>query len=313
MLNIVFCTENPSSIIYHMEYVKGVMEDSQMPYRLKMFTSCSDFLYEAEEGFICNLVFFSANMKEMKITALCRQFRRFLPETSIVFISDLTELIWDLFEVDPYAIIPKTNPDRSLSILMKRFLHSLQDDQDNVLIVHSSRFFKQIPMKNIVHINQEGKYAKIRHNNEQETYVRKQLKTLLKELPEERFIRIGKSDICNIEHIAFIEGYDVHLDNGELLTIPHGKAEEITAKVANFFKKTKAISVLNIVFFIMTVLTMAAISVKLDTSDTLYKSSCLMKELYIFIVVIVLWLGTLLLTAIRLTKKKKKPFNPNII
>ena len=110
-------------------------------------------------------------------------------------------------------------------------------EETNKLIVPSSHGFNVFEFDDIIRIEADGCYAKVIRKNGRTTTVSRTLKEFEDTLPQERFIRIHKSHLINLNYIKEYTSY-----GGNYITMNDGSKIEISRRRAPFFiQKVKAI------------------------------------------------------------------------
>lgn len=77
-------------------------------------------------------------------------------------------------------------------------------NQDSILLVHK-KVPKYVPYKEIVYIKAQSEYSSIFLSNGEKYFIRKLLKFWEAKLPSEKFLRIHRSTIVNLDFIKIIE------------------------------------------------------------------------------------------------------------
>ena len=109
-------------------------------------------------------------------------------------------------------------------------------EETNKLIVPSSHGFNVFEFNDIIRIEADGCYAKIIRVNGKTTTVSRTLKEFEDTLPQERFIRIHKSHLVNMNYIKEYSSF-----GGNYLTMNDGSKIEISRRRApEFIQKVKA-------------------------------------------------------------------------
>jgi two-component system LytT family response regulator len=110
-------------------------------------------------------------------------------------------------------------------------------EETNKLIVPSSHGFNVFEFDDIMRIEADGCYTKIVRKNGKTTTVSRTLKEFEDTLPQERFIRIHKSHLINMNYIKEYSSY-----GGNYITMNDGSKIEISRRrTPDFIQKIKAI------------------------------------------------------------------------
>lgn len=100
-------------------------------------------------------------------------------------------------------------------------------NRSGFISIKDNKVIYRIAHSDINYIQSWGNYLKIFLKDQDIKLVRKTIKTMESELPSDRFLRIHKSYIVNIDQIAAIEGNQVKLDD---LRLPIGKSYLVSVK-----------------------------------------------------------------------------------
>ena len=110
-------------------------------------------------------------------------------------------------------------------------------EETNKLVVPSSHGFNVFEFDDIIRIEADGCYAKVIRKNGKSITVSRTLKEFEDTLPHERFIRIHKSHLINLNYIKEYSSY-----GGNYITMNDGSRIEISRRRAPvFIQKVKAI------------------------------------------------------------------------
>ncbi len=101
------------------------------------------------------------------------------------------------------------------------------DQAPNFIILKDNKTAYRILMSDIIYIQSWGNYLKFFLTNDDIKIIRKTIKKLESELPEQLFTRIHKSYMVNIKYVAAIQGNQIIIGDQK---IPIGKSYIVIAK-----------------------------------------------------------------------------------
>lgn len=102
------------------------------------------------------------------------------------------------------------------------------------IAVRSGQKIEVVPVSGIIHIQAEGDYVMI--HSEKGKFLKEQtMKSLEEQLPSDKFVRVHRSSIVNIDFIAQIELYD---KQSQLLKLKNGAQVKISLSGYKLLKKT---------------------------------------------------------------------------
>ncbi len=136
-----------------------------------------------------------------------KQIRQLSPDTKIIFITTEEELVYDSFDFQPFAFIPKTPADvmkTRLSHTTENLLSALKSSRKIcVELPYNDKIY--IKPDELVYVNSE-KNNLIYHLSNGETIIaRAKIQEAEEMLPEDIFVRIHNRTIINMGHITNLE------------------------------------------------------------------------------------------------------------
>lgn len=185
-------------------------------------------------------VLLDIRMPDMDGFEAARRLRETNPEAKIIFITTEEDLVYDSFDFQPFAFIPKTPPETMKS----RLSHTI----DNLLTVlkSSRRICIELPYNDKIYVKpEELVYVNSEKNNlfyhlyDGETIItRAKIQEAEELLPTDIFVRIHNRTIVNMEHIKDME-YDhtaLTVDCGVELSISRSYKADFDAAYAKWQK-----------------------------------------------------------------------------
>lgn len=148
-----------------------------------------------------------------------------------MFTTAYAEYAVEGFEIDAVDYLVKPFPfDRFLKAItrVKERLHQNLVDIDQVLVIKADKKLYRIPYDQLLYIESLRDFVKI-HTISSSVITSDTLKSLNQTLPGEKFLRIHKSYIVNLDKIDFLEGNQLSIAQ---MKLPIGQAyrEDISKK-----------------------------------------------------------------------------------
>lgn len=217
------------------EKLKKEIEELKIKYEVEFnidtYKNGRDFLAQKEEKNY-NLVFLDIEMEELSGLEVAEKIREKDDEIEIIFISSHKDYSMDLHQYKILDFIIKGNYkierlknriEKALEILKKdETFFSFEKNGKKVQILCQDIYYFQSHKNKIViyyydHRNQ--------NNSEEEYYGN--IKELEKNLDNNKFQKINRSEIINLSKIAKIEKEEITLRNGTTLTISRGYKKKV--------------------------------------------------------------------------------------
>lgn len=168
-------------------------------------------------------VLLDIRMPDMDGFEAARLLRENNPEVRIVFITTEEGLVYDSFDFQPFAFIPKTPPDTMksrLSHTMKNLISSLKSSRRICIeLPYNDKIY--VKPEELVYVNSEKNNLFYHLSNGETVITRSKIQEAEELLPTDIFVRIHNRTIVNMGHIKDME-YDhtsLTVDCGEELSI----------------------------------------------------------------------------------------------
>jgi len=171
-----------------------------------------------------DLMFLDINMPSINGIAYLRDLSI---KPMVIFVTDYPQYALDSYELDAIDYLVKpVRPERLIKAVEKaeRYLNLLQNlsDENRVqeiaqdfVFVRSDRKSHKIFFQDILFIEALKDYVII-HTGEKKIITAINIKTIMGQLPQSRFIRISRSYIVNMAHITAFDSFTVFLKSEEL-------------------------------------------------------------------------------------------------
>lgn len=156
------------------------------------------------------------------------EFARTIPkETFVIFTTAYSEFATDSYEVDAidYLIKPvklerfkkAVEKAHTYSKLFKAGYTSNNIEQvaDNFFFVKADRRIFKVYFDNILFIQGLKDYV-VMHTENQKVITAMNIKTIYDQLPKDRFVRVSKSYVINVEHIGSVDNNTVYIGTNEI-------------------------------------------------------------------------------------------------
>lgn len=196
------------------------------------FESGEEFLFKYEDDSNYDILLLDIEMKDMSGVDLARILRDKGDGVSIIFISGYGEYIGSGYDVEAlHFLIKPINQDKLSQVLDKAVEKS--DKQDHFIVVKSEETVVKLYLKDIYCIENDHNYIIISYKSNFYR-VRMTMKDI-ENLLDDRFYRISRSEIINIEYIDNFNSEMVNLENGRVIFIPKGAFEKLNKKIISYY------------------------------------------------------------------------------
>ena len=227
---LAICDDEPSVI----EYVSNIVSDWANEYhhdvQLRIFSSGESFLFSYEEESDYDILLLDVEMGQMDGVSLAKTIRKNNDTVQIVFITGYSEYIAEGYEVSALHYLMKPVKKEKLFEVLNRATEKIEKNE-RILTLSLSNEMVRIPLHEITYIDVNGNYITL--HGKQDYTIKKTLGEMQKEL-DERFFKIGRSCIVNLNMVQRVTKTDCYLSDGSKLPLPRGSYEPLNRAIISF-------------------------------------------------------------------------------
>lgn len=224
---LAICDDETSVI----EYISSIVTDWTNEYhhnlQLRSFSSAEQFLFSYEDENDFDILLLDVEMGQMDGVSLAKSIRKNNKTVQIVFITGYSEYISEGYEVSALHYLMKPVKKEKLFEVLNRATEKLEKNE-RLLTLELSGEMVRIPLHEIRYLDVNGNYVTI-HGKTDYT-VKKTLGEMQKEL-DERFFKVGRSCIVNLNKIQRVTKSDCYLTDGSVLPLPRGAYEPLNRAI----------------------------------------------------------------------------------
>lgn len=227
---IAICDDETSVIEYVSSIVTEWETESGHRVVLRSFSSAESFLFSYEDENDYDILLLDIEMGKMDGVSLAKAIRKKNETVQIVFITGYSEYIAEGYEVAALHYLMKPVKPEKLFEVLNRATEKLEKNE-RMLTLSLSGEMVRIPLHEIAYIDVNGNYITL-HGKKDYT-VKKTLGDIQKEL-DERFFKVGRSCIVNLNMVQRVTKTDCYLSNGSSLPLPRGAYESLNRAIISF-------------------------------------------------------------------------------
>lgn len=213
------------------EYVSGIVTDwakeNGHDVQLRTFSSAENFLFSYEDENDYDVLLLDVEMAEMDGVSLAKTIRKKNETVQIVFITGYSEYISEGYEVSALHYLMKPVKKEKLYEVLNHAAEKIQKNE-RMLILEISGETIRIPFHEVRYVDVNANYVTI-HGKEEYT-VKKTLGDIQKEL-DERFFKVGRSSIVNLNMVQRVTKTDAYLSDGSMIPLPRGAYEPLNRAI----------------------------------------------------------------------------------
>ncbi len=224
---LAICDDETSVI----EYISSIVTDWTTEYHhdihLRIFSSAESFLFSYEDENDYDILLLDVEMREMDGVSLAKTIRKNNETVQIIFITAYSEYISEGYEVSALHYLMKPVKKEKLFEVLNRATEKLEKNE-RLLTLELPGEMVRIPLHEIRYLDVNGNYVTI--HGKTDYIVKKPLGEMQKEL-DERFFKVGRSCIVNLNIVQRITKTDCYLSDGSILPLPRGAYEPLNRAI----------------------------------------------------------------------------------
>ena len=215
-LKIAICDDNQADIEYVKQMVISWAEDRSV--KINTFGSAEEFLfhYDGEKDY--DILLLDVEMGKIDGVTMAKKIRRGNDTIQIVFITGYSDYIADGYDVAALHYLLKPVKKDQLFKVLDRAVENLNKNEKEIIIKTAGEIYV-IPINEIKYVEVRQNYITI--HGKQDITNKQTLQAFAKEL-DDRFYKLGRSYIINLNYIRRITRTEAVLSTGEEIPLPRG-------------------------------------------------------------------------------------------
>lgn len=224
---IAICDDCDTDRQYVLDMVHAWAADFGHVVHTDTFFSAESFLFHYAEESNYDILLLDIEMGEMDGVTMAKQLRRSNDTVQIIFITGYSDYISEGYEVAALHYLMKPIKEEKLCSVLSRAVEKLFKNE-KVLNFEIGGEMVRVPIYRIRYADVYGNYVTIHALND--VTVKMALKELEKEL-DERFHRVGRSAIVNLNYISRVTKTEIKLSDGTSIPLPRGAYEGVNRAI----------------------------------------------------------------------------------
>lgn len=212
--------------------VSSLLKQANINHTIETFSSPETFLASKKdyELFFCDIELPFEKGDGIQVS---EAYLKKNPNSTIVFVSNREDKVFDSLKVHPFGFIRKKNFLEDISFLLRSYLAKRKEaeEEPTILLSFNTNFYK-VKMKDIIYIesNKKTQYVHI-DKKEDPIIITSTMKELEEKLSPYGFLLTHKAFLVNYKFIKDIDNeLLIHLSNGEKVFLAKRKVSEVKQK-----------------------------------------------------------------------------------
>ena len=225
---IAICDDKQEDREYVQQLTARWAQQRENQVEMTEFCSAEQFLFSyPQQDF--DLLLLDIEMGEMDGVSLAKQVRRTNELMQIVFITGYSDYITEGYEVAALHYLMKPVKEEKLFAVLDRAVERLHKNT-KVLTLETAEEMVRVPLYQVSALEVQRNYVTV--HARQDYTVKKSLSELMEQL-DERFFRVGRSAVVNLNDISRVTRSDIYLTDGRSIPLPRGAYDKLNRAIIN--------------------------------------------------------------------------------
>lgn len=191
----------------------------------ELLTACGKTQYD--------LIFLDIEMCGIDGIETAKRLQEKNTKAKIIFLTSHTELAMDGYEVQAFRFLGKPVEHKKLYAALEAFAKSATQEARIAITEEGVQHY--LSCADICYVESQNVYLRI-VMIETEHRIRKKIKEMAKELPQEMFAVIHRSYLVNMKYIKSFQGNQVVLADGTILPVSKGSKEQFMEQMMRYMR-----------------------------------------------------------------------------
>ena len=226
---IAICDDLESDRDYLKDLLNKWANDYSHLLSIDAFSSAESFLFRYEEAKDYDILLLDIEMGLMDGVSMAKKIRQDNDTVQIIFITGYSDYIAEGYEVNALHYLMKPVKEEKLFSVLERAIEKISKN-DVVLNMDSADGMVRVPIYQIRFAEVFGNYVTIHANDE---VVVKMTLNEIEKLLDERFYRVGRSVIVNLNEVSRVTKTEIKLLDGTSIHLPRGAYDGVNRAIIN--------------------------------------------------------------------------------
>ena len=239
-MKIAICDDEIIQCVQLEKHIHTYFEKAQIPYILDTYQSADQLFLSYDTTQPYDLVILDIQMDGMNGMELAKRLRAQNDKLAILFVTGVTEFIYDSFDINAVNYLLKPYDETKLFLCLDKAIQQYSLIEE-ILILQVDKELIKIKEKNLLHAESDGHYI-VLYTIDGSYRIKKTLSELEQDLSGDYFFKLGRSNLINLLAIERIAAKEIILINKTVVWIPKGWHKEISQAFMNYYFRSGDVS-----------------------------------------------------------------------
>lgn len=236
MFQICLCDDNNEFLLNLNNKLYDIASKNNIDINIVKYSSCKHLLFDIDEQKNdIDIYFLDVLMDGFTGIEIANEIRKLNATCQIIFLTSSKDHVFDAFDVMPlhYLIKQELNNKKLEEIFMKA-INIIKLNKKNLFTYKVGHSIKSIDMKKILFFEIKNRIVTIHLTDGSTDNFYFSMKNLVKEINNNNFMQIHRSFLVNSYYIKTIEGKNLALNDGTVLSISEKYLKNFKTQYAKF-------------------------------------------------------------------------------
>ena len=231
-MNIAIVDDEENIRNLYKKYCEEWANINKIELKTELFSSGENFIFNYDEKDLIDILLLDVEMKKINGVELSKRIREKNSDIQIIFISGYPEYIGYGYDVNALNFLIKPIKKEKLFELLDKATNQM-NNKEKFIIVKDDGINTKILLKDIFSCISDKNYVDIFAQNK--SYRIRMTLTQLMDMLDDRFFKVSRSEIINIEKIAETKKDYVLLEDDSKFLLSNSKFNELNRKIIEFY------------------------------------------------------------------------------
>lgn len=231
----MICDDDAAIVEQAKAVTKAVFHNNDCGVSITTYTSSVLLLSDILEYKPVDLAILDIEMPHYTGMQLAEEIKHRFPACCIIFLTSHIKYAVESYELQIFRYTPKSEIKTKLPVYIADAIHLLRIQKEQSYTILKCNNLEQLPYKQILCIEKDGKYSVITCVNNREIRIRKPLGQVVEELDAAEFALVDRGCVVNIALISRIGNHEVICKNGTRFSISCARLKETKVQIANYW------------------------------------------------------------------------------
>lgn len=226
-LKIAICDDSEPDIGFLSDLLSRWASAREITLQTESFSSAEAFLFRYAEDKTYDILLLDIEMENMDGVTMARQIRKENDTIPIIFITGYSAYIAEGYEVAALHYLMKPVKEEKLFAVLDRAIEKILLNERYLNLTLSGEMIR-IPLREIYYLDVHQNYVTVHGKKD---YTVKRTLGEFERLLDERFFRVGRAALVNLNCIGKVTRTDIFLLDGTRLPLPRGAYESLNRAI----------------------------------------------------------------------------------